>query len=200
VDIYREGRYALHIGSSSYNSYRTLSVSDFQHDDQLTRRATAFIRRELLIIDCLNPRERRQFPDAGPMRSLLEQRVGRNYWGSQRVDYVMRVLRAVDMQSANGAAEEILRPVTGEFTGLFLHELRAFLRSPFGRVEEWDEVVRYGPPTRGMRADDEDGYERRAFRLPGRGEARAGEARTFIHGVMSHRLQRGQADVATESF
>ena len=52
------------------------------------------------------------------------------------------------MQSASGVAETLVRRQLGEHTGLFLHELRAFLRSPYRRLEEWDGVVQYGPPTR----------------------------------------------------
>jgi hypothetical protein len=130
--FYRQGRYALHVGASSArgpSSYRTtLTVQDFRTDETLARRASAFIRRELIVLDYLT-------------------RVNRAH-DQQRPGHILGVLRTVDMQSANGAAERILDGVCGGYAAHFLHELRAFLRSPYMRVEEWDEMVRYGPPTR----------------------------------------------------
>ena len=201
MDIYRSGRYALHIGSSAHNSYRVLSVDDFSTDEHLARRASAFIRRELLVIDRLDSQERQRSPDLGLVRHLLEQRLGREYFGSQRVDYIMRVLKTADMQGANGAAEEMLRPVVGGVTAQFLHELRAFLRSPFDRVEEWDEVVRYGPPTRGTRVESIDAATllgRRESRLPRRVAER--EGRWATNGMMSFRARRGETELVTESL
>lgn len=50
----------------------------------------------------------------------------------------------VDMRASNGHAENLLTEFLGrENSRLFLHELNAWLRSPFTRVEEWDREVQY---------------------------------------------------------
>jgi hypothetical protein len=50
----------------------------------------------------------------------------------------------VDVKGSNGHAENLLTEFLGrENSILFLHELSAWLRSPFTKVEEWDQNVQY---------------------------------------------------------
>lgn len=137
LDVYRRARFALHIGSNRHTGYQPLTPGTL-HDPRHLSRARSFIRRELLVLDVLEP------PDPHPVSRGSSPRRSRAF----RLEYIVAVLKAAGLQGASGAAEELLMRYTGVHTRLFLHELRAFLRSPFGRVEEWDRGVRYGPPTR----------------------------------------------------
>ncbi|KAJ3475093.1 hypothetical protein NLG97_g9579 [Lecanicillium saksenae] len=59
-----------------------------------------------------------------------------------------------------GAARDMLADFLGQaHARLFLHELRAWLRSPYTRLEDWDRVVQY--PTAEQQQQDEEREERR---------------------------------------
>lgn len=65
------------------------------------------------------------------------------------LEYIMAVLKTVDVQGAGGQAEELLREFLGRaHARLFLHEVRAWLRSPYARVEDWDRNVQYAVPVK----------------------------------------------------
>lgn len=54
------------------------------------------------------------------------------------------MLRTLDIRDSDGRAEDLLQEFLGrQCTRLFLHELNAWLRSPYRKVEEWDEEVQY---------------------------------------------------------
>lgn len=93
-------------------------------------RARKWIRRELRIFEFLQP----DFEGERPVRNaefLLE--------------YVMALLRNVDIKDSTGKAESLLREFLGrENARLFLHELEAWLRSPFHDILDWDDAVQYG--------------------------------------------------------
>ena len=56
----------------------------------------------------------------------------------------MAILKTVDIQGSGGQAEDLLQEFLGrENTRLFLHELRAWLRSPYITLEDWDRNVQY---------------------------------------------------------
>jgi hypothetical protein len=60
------------------------------------------------------------------------------------MEYIVAILRTNEVKGADGRAEELV----GEFLGkenasLLLHELKAWLRSPWERLVQWDEVVQY---------------------------------------------------------
>lgn len=138
LDVYRRARFSLHIGASPHTGYRPLTPSTLDSATHLSR-ARAFIRRELLVLDALDP----SLPHPEGLRPASPQR-SRAF----RLEYITAVLKTAGLQGASGAGEELLRRYLGPYTRLFLHELKSFLRSPYGRVEEWDRAVRYGPPTR----------------------------------------------------
>lgn len=76
------------------------------------------------------------------------------------LEYIMAVLKTVDVQGAGGQAEELLREFLGRaHARLFLHEVRAWLRSPYVRVEDWDRNVQYAVPVKvgEGRRDEESG-------------------------------------------
>ena len=62
------------------------------------------------------------------------------------LEYVVSTLKTTEIKGASGKAENIL----GEFLGfenanLFLHELHAWLRSPYTDLGDWDRHVQYNP-------------------------------------------------------
>ena len=58
--------------------------------------------------------------------------------------YIIAILKTVDIKGSGGQAEEMLLEFLGRAdTRLFLHELRAWLRSPYTSLEDWDRHVQY---------------------------------------------------------
>lgn len=54
------------------------------------------------------------------------------------------MLRTLDIRDSDGRAEDLLQEFLGrQCARLFLHELNAWLRSPYQKVEEWDVNVQY---------------------------------------------------------
>ncbi|KAL2106961.1 hypothetical protein VUR80DRAFT_5906 [Thermomyces stellatus] len=138
LDVYRRSLFSLHVGANPHTGYRALTPAILDDPSHLSR-ARSFVRRELLVLDAFDP----SLPQPDFLRPSSPQR-SRAF----RLEYIIAVLKAAGLQGASGAAEELLRTYLGGYTRLFLHELRAFLRSPYGRLEEWDRAVRYGPPLR----------------------------------------------------
>lgn len=59
----------------------------------------------------------------------------------------MAILKTVDIKGSGGQAEDLVQEFLGrENARLLLHELRAWLRSPYRRVEDWDRHVQYRGP------------------------------------------------------
>ena len=60
------------------------------------------------------------------------------------LEYIIAILRTVDLYGPAGQAEEMLQEFLGrEHAKLFLHELNAWLRSPYAKIEDWDRMVQY---------------------------------------------------------
>ena len=129
--IYRNELYSLHVGSNRLSRFRDLSPQLFNNDAELVSRARKWIRRELQVFEFLSPdsasgSDRR----ANNAEFLLE--------------YIVAILKTVDIQGSGGQAEEMLQEFLGrEATRLFLHELRAWLRSPYTSLDDWDRHVQY---------------------------------------------------------
>ena len=63
------------------------------------------------------------------------------------LEYIVAILKSVDVKGSGGQAEEMLQEFLGrENTQLFLHELRAWLRSPYTSLDDWDRAVQYSEP------------------------------------------------------
>ncbi|PMD14008.1 hypothetical protein NA56DRAFT_755188 [Hyaloscypha hepaticicola] len=132
--IYRHKLYSLHVGTNRVSRFRDLTPALFTSDTELVSRARKWIRRELQVFEFLNP-DRAEGADrrASNAEFLLE--------------YIVAILKTVDVQGSGGQAEEMLKDFLGrENTGLFLHELRAWLRSPYVNLEDWDRHVQYAEP------------------------------------------------------
>ncbi|KAH1435337.1 hypothetical protein KXX32_008854 [Aspergillus fumigatus] len=128
--VYRHQLYSLRVGSNRLSQYRELSPESFNRDEELVSRARKWIRRELRVFAFLNPEgEAGPGPSrvARPGQQRLESRRGSN--AEFLLEYVIAILRTVDIKGSAGQAEELLRDFLGRDNArLFLHELQAWLR------------------------------------------------------------------------
>jgi len=61
--------------------------------------------------------------------------------------YIISILKTVDIKGSSGKAQELLSSYLGEENArLFLHELEAWLRSPYINLQDWDAHVQYTTP------------------------------------------------------
>lgn len=129
--IYENQLFSLHVGSNRVSRFKDLTPQLFSSDSELISRARKWIRRELQVFEFLTPdnttgSDRR----ANNAEFLLE--------------YIIAILKTVDIQASGGQAEEMLQQFLGrDNTQLFLHEMRAWLRSPYTSLEDWDRHVQY---------------------------------------------------------
>lgn len=86
--------------------------------------------------------------DVFDMQSRVEEHDG----GAKRrannaeflLEYIIGIMKAVNLKGSGGHAEELLKDFLGlDDAKLFLHELRAWLRSPYVALEDWDRNVQY---------------------------------------------------------
>ncbi|KAJ6264659.1 hypothetical protein Dda_0808 [Drechslerella dactyloides] len=118
--IYKHRLRSLHIGANRKSRFATYTPRTLRTDSELASKARAFVRRELEVFDW-----------TADNREWL-------------VEYVMAVVKSVALRDAEGRAEELLAEFLGrEFAGVFVHELHAFLRSPFSRVRDYDAWAQY---------------------------------------------------------
>ena len=132
-DIYRHQLLSSHVGTNRISKYQDLNPQRFRGDEVLLSRARKWIRRELQVfdfldLDCANTEGGRR--RASNAEFLLE--------------YIMAVLRTTDIKGSGGHAEELLKDFLGrDNTRVFLHELQAWLRSPYQHLRDWDRAVQY---------------------------------------------------------
>lgn len=93
-----------------------------------------WIRRELRVFSFLDPESSNASTAAATTSSNAEF----------LLSYIISILKMVDIKASNGHAENLLADFLGrENSRLFLHELQSWLRSPFEKLEQWDEDVQY---------------------------------------------------------
>lgn len=133
--IYRHQLYSLHIGSNRLSHFEELTPKRFIHDAELTARARKWIRRELRVFDFL------AFPgQADTLRRPMTTQINAEYL----LEWIVAMLKSVEIKGSNGQAEDMLQEFLGRDNArLFLHELRAWLRSPYSALQEWDRIVQY---------------------------------------------------------
>lgn len=154
-NVYRNQLYSLRVGSNRLSQYTEVTPEHFNRDEALVSRARKWIRRELQVFSFLHPEaedapeERRdRVPRSGQQR--LQQRRANN--AEFLLEYVVAILRTVDIKGSAGQAEELLRDFLGRDNArLFLHELLAWLRSPYASLEDWDRHVQYPTLTAAFR-------------------------------------------------
>ncbi|KAL8788465.1 MAG: hypothetical protein Q9213_001688 [Squamulea squamosa] len=139
--VYARKLYSLHVGTNRLSRYRDLSPRLFSRDEELVRRARKWIRRELQVFDFLNT----DGQEEGATRRIDNAEF--------LLEYIVAILKTVDVKGSGGQAEDMLQEFLGrENTQLFLHELKAWLRSPYTSLEDWDRHVQYAdPPTQYIR-------------------------------------------------
>ncbi|KAI4245746.1 MAG: hypothetical protein L6R40_002274 [Gallowayella cf. fulva] len=105
----------------------------FNQDEELIRRARKWIRRELQVFAFLG------------IDGQEEEGIARRTNNAEfLLEYIIAILKTVDIKGSGGQAEDMLQEFLGrENTQLFLHELRAWLRSPYTSLEDWDRHVQY---------------------------------------------------------
>lgn len=136
--IYRHNLYSYHIGSNPHSGHRNFTPHDFATSPDLQSRARMFIRRELRVFSFLHTER----PGATPANAATTSSNAEFL-----LMYIVSMLKHVDVKASDGKAEDLLQEFLGrENARLFLHELNAWLRSPFQRLEEWDEFTQYPLP------------------------------------------------------
>ncbi|KAL8854040.1 MAG: hypothetical protein Q9221_001163 [Calogaya cf. arnoldii] len=131
--VYARRLYSLHVGTNRLSRFRDLSPRLFNRDEELVRRARKWIRRELQVFDFLNI-------DGQEEEGIMRRTNNAEFL----LEYVVAILKTVDVKGSGGQAEDMLQEFLGrENTQLFLHELKAWLRSPYTSLEDWDRHVQY---------------------------------------------------------
>ncbi|RFU26207.1 hypothetical protein B7463_g10139, partial [Scytalidium lignicola] len=134
--VYQNQLYSLHVGSNRVSRFRDLTPQLFSRDAELISRARKWIRRELQVFEFLNPNT------SSSTNGSRDDRRGSN--AEFLLEYIIAILKTVDIQGSSGQAEDMLQEFLGrENTRLFLHELRAWLRSPYISLHDWDRNVQY---------------------------------------------------------
>ena len=144
--VYRYGLYSLHVGSNRRQPpgmrYTELSPQRFATEPELVSRARMFIRRELRVFRFLYTYDD---DDWREVENVV--RVQRPCRAEFLLEYIVAILKAMDTQGSAGQAEELVSEFLGRDNArLFLHELRAWLRSPCKTLEDWDRLVQYNDP------------------------------------------------------
>ncbi|KAF4954619.1 hypothetical protein FSARC_12059 [Fusarium sarcochroum] len=156
-DVYRHNRYSKHVGSNRLSRYRELNPSAFCTDNELVSRARMWIRRELQVFSFLtaDTDDTETRPEDSSSRTAGERRRANN--AEFLLEYIIAVLKSVDIMGSAGQAEEMIADFLGrDNTRLFLHELRAWLRSPYTKLADWDRAVQYDVSATGSpRAESE---------------------------------------------
>lgn len=83
------------------------------------------------------------------------------------LEYVTAILKCIDLRGAEGAAEEMIADFVGrENAQVLVHELYAWVRSPFERLVQFDLFVQYSEVEE---EGADDGGRRRGVRGVGGG-------------------------------
>jgi beta-lactamase class A len=102
--------------------------------EDLQSRARTWIRRELRVFSFLYPFSTASSNNATTTSGNAEF----------LLSYIVSIVKMVDVKASDGHAENLLTEFLGrENSRLFLHELNSWLRSPYAKVEEWDQNVQY---------------------------------------------------------
>ena len=130
-EIYSLRLYSSHVGSNRLSRFRDMTPQLFVQDQELVSRARNWIRRELQVF---------QFLDSDVVGGESVARRANN--ADFLLEYIIAILKTVDVKG--NQAEDMLQEFLGrDNTRLFLHELKAWLRSPYMTLEDWDRHVQY---------------------------------------------------------
>lgn len=131
--VYRDHLYSLHVGSNRLSRFRDLTPQLFNRDEELVSRARKWTRRELQVFEFLSS-------EGNEVEGVTRKANNAEFL----LEYIVAILKTVDIKGSGGQAEDMLQEFLGrDNTRLFLHELRAWLRSPYTSLEDWDRHVQY---------------------------------------------------------
>ncbi|KAG6050165.1 hypothetical protein E4U39_004725 [Claviceps sp. Clav50 group G5] len=184
-NVYRHRLYSQHVGSNRLSRYREVTPHMFCTDTELVSRARMWMRRELGVFSFLSPDDVDD-DNTGGGTSAQSNISSRSREEAQRrrrrrainaeflLEYIVAILKSVDIMGSGGQAEEMLSDFLGrDNTRLFLHELRAWLRSPYTKLEDWDRAVQYDENvSREARSSREGAASRDTSSAEGRGLGR----------------------------
>lgn len=136
--VYEHQLYSLYVGNNRISRYRNITPALIRSDLTLIPRAKRWIRRELRALD---PFE--QF--AVIHRSTRVMSRSTEFRNNEfLLEYIIAILKHIDLKGSAGQAEVLLSEHLGSGNArIFLHELENWLRSPFERLDEWDNYVQY---------------------------------------------------------
>ncbi|KAF1843911.1 uncharacterized protein K460DRAFT_288608 [Cucurbitaria berberidis CBS 394.84] len=133
-EVYQRNLYSLHVGSNRFSGYRDITPQMVASSPDLQSKARAWIRRELRVFTFLH---------TDPTGSITNESTTSSN-AEFLLSYIVSILKMVDIKASSGHAENLLAEFLGrENSRLFLHELNAWLRSPYTKVEEWDLNTQY---------------------------------------------------------
>ncbi|KZM27328.1 RING-type E3 ubiquitin transferase [Ascochyta rabiei] len=133
-EVYRKRLYSLHVGSNPFSGHQDVTPQMLATDTELQSRARTWIRRELRVFSFLHTDPAGPTPLAATTSSNAEF----------LLSYIISILKMVHVKDSSGHAENLLTEFLGrESSRLFLHELYAWLKSPYTRLKDWDEQVQY---------------------------------------------------------
>lgn len=171
--VYRDQLYSLHVGSNRLSRFRDLTPQLFNRDEELVSRARKWIRRELQVFEFLSI-----------VGNEVEGVTRRANNAEFLLEYIVAILKTVDIKGSGGQAEDMLQEFLGRGnTRLFLHELRAWLRSPYTSLEDWDRHVQYSesPVERSeYKRQDADGVDRSGLEGPRGGRSGSGHSQAAL--------------------
>lgn len=170
------------IGSNRISQYRQPPTPvQFSSTPHLVSRARLWIRRELQVFSFLSDPTPAPEPTttSAAHDSLLLLRRRNN--AEFLLEYVVAVLKTVDLQGSAGQAEAMLADFLGRaHARLFLHELRGWLRSPAQSLAAWDREVQYPEPEAGAGHEHDPEVERETEVGPG--ASRSGNGSRVVSG------------------
>lgn len=131
--VYRTQMFSLHVGTNRISRYQNFTPEMIASSAELQSRARMWIRRELNVFSFLHA-------DEGAPANAATTSSNAEFL----LTYIVSILKTVDIKASNGHAEDLLQEFLGrDNTRLFLHELHAWLRSPYTKLEDWDRHVQY---------------------------------------------------------
>lgn len=123
------------MGSNPFSGYRDITPDVIANDPDLQSKARTWIRRELRVFS---------FLQISPADSSSSDPVATSTNAEFLLSYIVSILKMVDLKASHGHAENLVTEFLGrENSRLLLHELNAWLRSPYSRLVEWDQAVQY---------------------------------------------------------
>ncbi|KAF2444030.1 hypothetical protein P171DRAFT_361283 [Karstenula rhodostoma CBS 690.94] len=132
--VYRHKLYSFHTGSNPISGYQDVTPEMVSSSSEMQSKARTWIRRELRVFTFLHTD-----PDNGPSAGATTSSNAEFL-----LSYMVAILKKVDLKASNGHAEDLLAEYLGrDHARLFLHELYAWMRSPFTKVVDWDRQVQY---------------------------------------------------------